>query len=143
MSDDVIVSKAAIIGRCIARVREEYAKGTQSLVSDLTRREAALLNIQRAFAATLDMGKHIVRREGLGAAQDAQNVFELLYLDGWLGPDSLAAMKALTRFCDSVAHDDPAVPSTMPSIITDTVDDMNAFSSAILRRDAQQAGPIA
>jgi hypothetical protein len=37
MADEIIVSKAAFIERCVARAREEYAKGTDSFATDYTR----------------------------------------------------------------------------------------------------------
>lgn len=53
MSDDVIVGKAAIVERCIARAREEL-KASVDFDSDTTRQDAAVLNIERACDASLD-----------------------------------------------------------------------------------------
>lgn len=66
MVDDVLLNKAAIIERCVARAREEYDKDRESFAADLTRQDAAILNIQRACTAALDMGQHLIRRERLG-----------------------------------------------------------------------------
>lgn len=44
MSDDVLIGKAAIIERCLARAREELA-ASGDFSSDLTRQDAAVLNI--------------------------------------------------------------------------------------------------
>lgn len=56
MADDVLVNKAATIERCVARAREEYAKDPGTFATDFTRQDAAILNIQRACEAALDMG---------------------------------------------------------------------------------------
>ncbi len=58
MADDLLVNKAAIIERCVARAREEYAANPTGFATDFTRQDAAILNIQRACAAALDMGQH-------------------------------------------------------------------------------------
>lgn len=50
MADDVLISKAAIIERCVARAREEYAKDAQSFATDFTRQDAAILNVQKERA---------------------------------------------------------------------------------------------
>lgn len=63
MVDDVLINKAATIERCVARVREEYAKDPVTFSIDFTRQDAAILNIQRACEAALDMGQHVIRSE--------------------------------------------------------------------------------
>ena len=45
MVDDVLVNKAAIIERCVARAREEYAAAGDHFATDFTRQDAAVLNI--------------------------------------------------------------------------------------------------
>ena len=63
MADDVLLNKAATIERCVARVREEYAAAGAHFATDFTRQDAAVLNIQRACEAALDMGQHLIRRD--------------------------------------------------------------------------------
>ena len=62
MHDDVLLNKAATIERCVARVREEYESDPPSFANNYTRQDAAILNMQRACEAALDMGQHLVRR---------------------------------------------------------------------------------
>jgi uncharacterized protein YutE (UPF0331/DUF86 family) len=69
MADDVLINKAATIERCVARAREEYVKNPATFSIDFTRQDAAILNIQRACEAALDMGQHLIRREKLGVPQ--------------------------------------------------------------------------
>lgn len=47
MADEVLVSKAAVIERCVTRAREEDAKGPESFAADVTRQDAL------AFSAAL------------------------------------------------------------------------------------------
>lgn len=56
MADDVLLNKAASIERCVRRAREEYDKAPDTFATDFTRQDAAILNIQRACEAALDMG---------------------------------------------------------------------------------------
>ena len=62
MVDDVLINKAATIERCVRRAREEYAADPASFATNFTRQDAAILNIQRACEAALDMGQHLIRR---------------------------------------------------------------------------------
>ena len=58
MVDDVMINKAATIERCVQRARDEYEKDRSRFSSDNTRQDAAILNIQRACEAALDMGQY-------------------------------------------------------------------------------------
>ena len=60
MADDVLINKAATIERCVARAREEYAADPEGFAHNFTRQDAAILNIQRACEAALDMGLHTI-----------------------------------------------------------------------------------
>ena len=61
MADDVLLNKAATIERCIARAREEYNTYPANFATNCTHQDAAILNIQRACEAALDMGNHVIR----------------------------------------------------------------------------------
>ena len=61
MVDDVIINKSATIERCVARVRDEYARHPASFSTDFTWQDAAVLTIQRACEAALDVGQHLMR----------------------------------------------------------------------------------
>ncbi|RJX43578.1 toxin-antitoxin antitoxin component, partial [Pseudomonas syringae pv. actinidiae] len=136
MVDNVLINKAASIERCVARVREEYEKDPATFEFDFTRQDAAILNIQRACEAALDMGQHLIRRGGLGVPQSARDVFELLHRGGWLAPSLLPVMKNMVGFKNIAVHDYQTLqlPITV-AIITQHLGDFILFSSAILRRD--------
>ncbi len=78
MVDDVLLNKAAIIERCVARTREEYIKNPATFGDDFTRQDAAVLNIQRACEACLDIGQVVIRRHHLGLPQSARDILVLL-----------------------------------------------------------------
>lgn len=135
--DDVLVNKACTIERCVARAREEYDKDPISFEHDLTRQDAAILNIQRACEAALDMGQHLIRRERLGVPQSARDVFELLHRGGWLETPLLPIMKNMVGFLNIAVHEYQTLqlPITV-AIITQHLGDFVLFSSAVLRKDA-------
>jgi len=63
VTDAVLAHIAALIERSVSRAREEYAAAGEHFDTDFTRQDAAVLNIQRACAAALDMGQHLIRRD--------------------------------------------------------------------------------
>lgn len=59
MADDVLLNKAQSIERAVGRVREEYANAQGNFAQSYTHQDAAILNIQRACEAAIDMGQHL------------------------------------------------------------------------------------
>ena len=137
MADDVLINKATAIERCVARAREEYAADPAGFASNFTRQDAAILNIQRACEATLDMGLHIIRRERLGVTQSARDTFTLLEQAGWITSTVAEQMRRMVGFRNVAVHDYQALqlPITL-NILTQHLDDFLRFSEQMLRRDA-------
>lgn len=98
MADDVLLSKAASIERCVRRAREEYERDPASFAEDFTRQDAAILNIQRACEAALDMGQHLIRPECLGIPQNARDVFALLAVSCWIESGLAEALKRMVGY---------------------------------------------
>lgn len=112
-------------------------KAPASFESDLSRQDAAILNIQRACQAALDMGQHLIYREKLGVPQSEYDVLELLHLGGWLEARLLPVMKAVVGFRHIAVNDDQALqPPVTIAIITQYLGDVVLFSFAVLRKDA-------
>ena len=137
MADDVLINKAATIERGVARAREEYDENPVTFQSDLTRQDAAILNIQRACEAALDMAQHLVRRERLGVPQSARDSFTLLATAGWIDAWLADAMRRMVGFRNIAVHDYQSLqlPITV-SIIQKHLDDFLNFGKAVLLRDA-------
>lgn len=105
MVDDVLLNKAASIERCVRRAREEYERAPVSFAEDFTRQDAAILNIQRACEAALDMGQHLIRRERLGIPQSARDVFALLAAGGWIDSALAEALKRMVGYRNIAVHE--------------------------------------
>jgi uncharacterized protein YutE (UPF0331/DUF86 family) len=136
MADDVLLNKAATIERCVARVREEYASDPDTFATNFTRQDAAILNIQRACEAALDMGHHIIRRESLGMPQSSRDVFALLADAHWLDPQLADHMKRMVGFRNIAVHEYQILqlPITV-NIIQSHLDEFLAYSRQMLRHD--------
>lgn len=137
MVDDVLINKAATIERCVAQAHEEYAANPEGFAGDYTRQDAAILNIQRACEAALDMGQHLIRRERLGVPQSSRDVFALLSQGEWISHDLAAVLKRMVGFRNIALHDyqQLQLPITV-SIIQHHLDDFLSYSKTLLQRDA-------
>lgn len=96
--DDVQINKAAIVERCIARIREEYDGLPATLVNNQTKQDSIILNIQRACEAAVDLAMHRVRIFKLGMPQQSREAFDLLAKAGKLDPDLAQVMKRMVGF---------------------------------------------
>lgn len=135
--DDVIINKAASIERFVARAREEYAHDPATFAQNHSRQDAAILNIQRACEAALDMGQHLIRRERLGVPQSARDVFDLLAQAGWIDAGLADVLKRMVGFRNIAVHDYQKLqlPITV-AIIEIHLDDFLRFARTLLLKDA-------
>ena len=135
MPDDVLINKAATVERCVARAREEFEREPATFATDLTRQDAAVLNVQRACEAVLDMGQHLVRREGLGVPQSARDVFELLARGGWIEAELAQALKRMVAFRNIAVHDyQSLLLPILVNVITQHLDEFLDFTKIVLKR---------
>ena len=136
MVDDVLINKAATIERCVRRPREEYAADPATFATNSSRQDAAILNIQRACEAALDMGQHLIRRERLGVPQSARDVFTLLASAHWITPELAEQLKRMVGFRNIAVHDYESLQLPITVRIIEThLDEFLAYSGSLLRRD--------
>lgn len=134
--DAVLVNKAATIERCVARAREEYEKDPSSFEQDFTRQDAAILNIQRACEASLDMGQRIIRLRKLGIAQSSRDVYTVLEQAKVIDPQLADTLKRMTGFRNIAVHDYQtlAMPIVI-AVITKHLNDFLAFSEQLIKSE--------
>jgi uncharacterized protein YutE (UPF0331/DUF86 family) len=134
MDDAVLVSKAATIERCCKRAREEYEKDPATFVGDVTRQDAATLNVIRAWEAAVEMGDYVIGQAGLGTPADEREVITLLAANGWLDPAVAEDLKRTGEFCRAEWDYQAAPLPALVTIIKRGLDDFNAYSGALLAR---------
>tara|TARA_R110001583_G_scaffold10782_16_gene49627 strand:- start:2112 stop:2522 length:411 start_codon:yes stop_codon:yes gene_type:complete len=84
MDDDVVINKLATIERCLSRIKEVYQQAGDHFLSDYTRQDSIILNLQRACEASIDLANYITKLKNLGIPQSSRNSFELLQKAGLL-----------------------------------------------------------
>lgn len=142
MADETILNKAASIERCVRRAREEYAKSPETFAGDFTRQDAAILNIQRACEAALDMGQHLIRRDRLGATQSARDVFSLLASSGRIDAGLAGRLQKMIGFRNIAVRDyQTLLLPIVEAVIARHLDDFLDFRAAMLAREGQADRP--
>ncbi len=65
MESDVILNKITVIERCYARIKDVYANDPNNL-TDFTKQDSIVLNIQRACEACIDLAMHVSAEKSSG-----------------------------------------------------------------------------
>jgi uncharacterized protein YutE (UPF0331/DUF86 family) len=105
MADDVILNKAGVMERCIARIREEHGGDDENLMSHVTRQDSIILNLQRACEASIDLAMHLVKVNSLGVPQESRDAFSLLADAKLLEDDMAERLMKMVGFRNIAVHD--------------------------------------
>lgn len=136
MPDDIIVAKAAIVERCIARAREEL-KASADFVSDFTRQDAAILNIERACDACIDIADRIVRLRGLGAPASSRDSVAKLVETAIINQDLAERLMRMVGFRNLAVHQYHKLDLAIArAVIEKNLDDLLEFTAIALRLPA-------
>jgi uncharacterized protein YutE (UPF0331/DUF86 family) len=136
MSDEVLVSKTAMIDHCVRRAREEYEKDPTTFFGDITRRDAATLNVIRAWEAAVEMGDYVIGAYTLGTPEDERQVFTLLRDSGWIAPVLAEDLMRTGEFCRAEWDYQAGPLPALVTIVKRGLDDLQAFARALLARNA-------
>jgi len=134
MDNDLLVSKTGTIERCIKRARDEYEKDPTTFVGDITRQDAATLNVIRAWEAAVEMGDYVLAHAGMGPAHDEREVISLLEENGWIDPALGEDLKRTGEFCRAEWDYQAAPLPALVTIIKRGLDDFDAYARALLAR---------
>jgi uncharacterized protein YutE (UPF0331/DUF86 family) len=136
LSDEVLLSKAESIERCVRRVREEYVGHEDEFEENFTRQDAILLNLQRACEASIDMANRMIRLRRLGYPKESKDSFAILQRAKVLDRPSSLTMQAMVGFRNVAVHQYRELDlAKVRNIIEHRLDDLLAFSRAMLLAD--------
>ena len=132
--------KAAAIERSVGRAREEYSADDANLLTNQTRQDAIILNLQRACESSIDAAMHLVRVHRLGIPQETREAFDLLEAAGRLAPSLAARLKRMVGFRNVAVHDYQKLNlEIVRHILVERLDDFLEFTRVLLR-DGEGAG---
>jgi uncharacterized protein YutE (UPF0331/DUF86 family) len=134
MNQDLLIGKTGTIERACLRARGEYEKDPTTFVSDITRQDAATLNVIRAWEAAVEMGDHVLAELGLGPAQDERHVVTLLAEHGWIAPALAEDLHRIGEFCRAEWDVQTAPLPALVTIVKRGLDDVEAYARALLAR---------
>lgn len=128
---DALAQKAARLERCIARAREER-QAASDFGTDLTRQDAAILNVLRACELAIDMANMVVAHEGWGLPESAREAFELLQARGAIDATLGQTLRRMVGFRNVAVHQYEALDMSIVAAVIDRELDALARLAGIL-----------
>lgn len=139
--DEILISKAESIERCIRRVRETYVGRETSLEHDLDQQDIIVVNLQRACERAIDMANRMIKLCRLGYPKESSDAFKILARAGLLDADTAGAMTRMVGFRNIAVHQYQELNLVkVRAIIEHRLDDLLAFSKAMLQAEPPTRG---
>ncbi len=133
-TDDILLNKAAIIKRALARIDEEYLGYEDQLDTDFRRQDSIILNLQRSCEAAMDMGTRFVRLRSLGVCQSSREIFALLASAEVIPQDLCERLQAMVGFRNIAVHDYQQLNIDIVRSVLDTrLNDFRVLSACLLQ----------
>lgn len=134
MIDDVLLNKAAIIERALARALDEYEGHENALETDFRRQDAIVLNLQRACQGAIDGAMHLVRVRRLGLPQESRDAFTMLRDADLIEHELTDRLHAMVGFRNVAIHDYQALSiPVLRGILERDHHDLQEFAQLLTR----------
>ncbi len=130
--NDIVINKIQGIHRCIERAREEYELATD-FKTDLSRQDAAILNITRASEQSIALSNHIIRTHKMGIPDDSASVFQLLENKNVISSEQSKKLQNMVAFRNIMVHEYQKVNiDIVIAVIKNGLDDLIEFTESIM-----------
>lgn len=134
--NDVILNKTTTIERCVKRIYDVYEGNSQNL-SDFTKQDSIILNIQRACEASIDLAMHIVSERKLGVPKASREAFKLLQDAGLIDAALAKTLMNMVGFRNIAVHDYQALElDILVAILEKHIDDFKKFTKLVLQLES-------
>ena len=130
--NDIILNKTATIERCVKRIHEVY-EGNPDTLSDYTKQDSIILNIQRACEASIDLAMHIVSERKLGIPKASREAFKLLQDAGLIDETLAKTLMNMVGFRNIAVHDYQTLQlEILQAILEKHINDFTQFTKVVL-----------
>jgi len=131
---DVVLNKAEIIERALARVNATYSAHAATLENNLDAQDVIVLNLQRVCEAAIDLAMHVVRIKSIGLPKESRDAFSLLQQNKIITPDMAERLKRMVSFRNIAVHDYRALDwAIVRAIVERDILDVAEFSRQMVK----------
>ena len=123
------------VRRNVRRLEELRAEGKERFLADDRSQAAATRWLQTAVEALIDIGNHVIAREGFGVPRSYAETVEILAREEVLPRQDLDTYVKMVRFRNRVVHlYDDVDPEELWTILSEHLADLDTFIAAIVER---------
>ena len=127
--DEILLNKKTTIERCIKRIHQDYQ---DDFLTNFTKQDAVILNIERACQAAIDIGNRVVKLKELGLPQSNRDTFHKLEKAEIITVELSRKLQAMAGFRNIAIHDYSTVNiDVIVNIIENHLTDLRSFSQII------------
>ncbi|MBO0603345.1 DUF86 domain-containing protein [Sporosarcina sp. E16_3] len=132
MMNDIISNKISVIERCLVRINVVYDNNRDNL-TDYTKQDSIVLNIQRACQACIDLAMHVSALHQFGLPHLSKEAFDFLHEHQIITAETVSNMKAMIDFRDNAIPDAQTINTNiLNEIIKNHLGDFTFFTKQIL-----------
>ncbi|MBL8722442.1 MAG: DUF86 domain-containing protein [Planctomycetes bacterium] len=130
---DLIAKLLAYIETCVRELRTEAR--LERLETDVRELRFVEHTLQLAIQAAMDAASHVVSAERLGEPVNNRELFELLAKAGRLDANLMDRLRRMVGLRNVLVHGYTRVdPTLLRQAVTDHLDDLLAFATALRRK---------
>lgn len=130
--NDVLLNKVTTIERCVKRIHEVY-EGNPENLSDFTKQDSIILNIQRACEASIDIAMHLASERKLGVPKSSRDAFKFLEDVQMIDAQLAKTLMNMVGFRNIAVHDYQSLElDILQAILEKHIDDFKRFTKVIL-----------
>lgn len=144
--NDIVINKVQSIQRCIQRARDEYRLAGELFHTDLTRQDAAVLNITRACEQAIDLANHLIKIGKMGIPTSSTECFGLLAAKRVISTALEEKMAKMVGFRNIAVHEYQKLKiEIVEAVIQKNLDDLLEFTDCLLayQKSHSEASPLA
>lgn len=133
MKDDIIINKIEVIKKCIKRISEEYDNNSLNL-TNLTKQDSIILNIQRLCEAGIELGIHVIRINKYGIPQSSQEVFRILEKNNVISKELSKKLQEMVGFRNVAIHNYQTIDlGILQKIVENNLEDILELAREIIK----------
>ena len=133
LNHNLIMDRISQIRISSNRLKQLVATDKETFLANHDNFAIAEHHLRRALEAVLDIGRHIVAKEGLGRPEDYRGIFELLGQHKILAPAFTKQIQGMAGYRNRLVHDYARVTEEeIFEIISERLDDFQTFTKNIL-----------
>ena len=133
MQNNIILNKCEIIKRCLRSIRNNYSQSKDIFLTSCIHQDAAILNLERAAQAAMDLAAHVVRKKYLGVPQKSAELFSLLEEHKIISHVIAEKMRHMVGFRNTAVHEYQELDmDIVVSVIENNLTDFEMFMKEIL-----------